>query len=118
MLLGALLILGFVPGPEMFQLEPDFVGGLFLVYMTSNLMLLFAGILAAPFFIRVLLIPKVHLIPAILILCCIGTFALQGSVFDLMVMLGFGLIGILFRLAKYPLAPIVLGLILGPILES
>ena len=118
MLLGALLILGFIPGPEMFLMQPDFVGGLFLVYMASNFMLLFAGILAAPLFIRVLLVPKVYLIPAILILCCIGTFALQGSVFDLMVMLGFGLIGILFRLAKYPLSPIVLGLILGPILEA
>ncbi len=117
-LLGALLILGFVPGPEMFRLEPEFVGGLFLIYLASNIMLLFAGILAAPFFIRVLLIPKVYLIPVILILCCIGTYALQGSVFDLMVMLGFGLIGILFRLAKYPLAPVVLGLILGPILEA
>lgn len=117
-LLGALLILGFVPGPEMFTLNPDFVGGLFLVYMTSNVMLLFAGIIAAPFFIRVLLIPKAYLIPGILILCCIGTFALQGSIFDLMVMFGFGLIGILFRLAKYPLAPVVLGLILGPILEA
>ncbi|MEL6564711.1 MAG: tripartite tricarboxylate transporter permease [Pseudomonadota bacterium] len=118
MLLGALLILGFIPGPEMFLMQPDFVGGLFLVYMASNVMLLFAGILAAPIFIRVLLIPKAYLIPAILILCCIGTFALQGSVFDLLVMLGFGLIGVLFRLAKYPLAPIVLGLILGPILEA
>ncbi len=117
-LLGALLILGFVPGPEMFTMNPEFVGGLFLVYMASNVMLLFAGILAAPLFIRVLLIPKLYLIPAVLILCCIGTFALQGSVFDLWVMLGFGLVGVLFRLAKYPLAPIVLGLILGPILEA
>jgi putative tricarboxylic transport membrane protein len=52
------------------------------------------------------------------LLCSIGTFALQASVFDLGVMLDFGFIGILFRAANYPLSPIVIGLILGPILEA
>ncbi|MDB6178217.1 tripartite tricarboxylate transporter permease [Paracoccus sp. Z330] len=118
MLLGAMLILGFVPGPLMFVQEPGFVGGIFLVYMLSNVFLLVAGIIAAPLFIRVLSIPKAYLIPAILILCCIGTFALQASVFDLLVMFAFGLVGMLFRLTGYPLSPVVLGLILGPILES
>lgn len=118
MLLGALLILGFVPGPILFEQEPQFVGGIFLVYMASNVFLLFAGILATPFFVYVLRIPKFYLIPIILILCSIGTFALQASVFDLMVMFGFGLVGILFRAANYPLAPIVIGIILGPILEN
>ncbi len=118
MLLGALLILGFVPGPILFEQEPEFVGGIFLVYMASNVFLLFAGILATPLFVYVLRIPKLYLIPIILILCSIGTFALQASVFDLMVMFAFGLIGILFRAANYPLAPIVIGLILGPILEN
>ncbi|MBG6154268.1 putative tricarboxylic transport membrane protein [Labrenzia sp. EL_159] len=118
MLLGALLILGFVPGPILFEQEPQFVGGIFLVYMASNVFLLIAGILATPFFVYVLRIPKFYLIPIILILCSIGTFALQASVFDLMVMFGFGLVGILFRAANYPLAPIVIGIILGPILEN
>lgn len=118
MLLGALLILGFVPGPILFEQEPEFIGGIFLVYMASNVMLLFAGILATPLFVYVLRIPKLYLIPIVLILCSIGTFALQASVFDLMVMFAFGLIGILFRAANYPLAPIVIGLILGSILES
>lgn len=118
MLLGALLILGFVPGPILFEQEPQFVGGIFLVYMASNVFLLIAGILATPLFVYVLRIPKFYLIPIILILCSIGTFALQASVFDLMVMLSFGLIGIMFRAANYPLAPIVIGLILGPILEN
>jgi len=118
MLLGALLILGFVPGPILFEQQPEFVGGIFLVYMASNIFLLIAGILATPFFVYVLRIPKFYLIPVILILCSIGTFALQASVFDLMVMFGFGLVGILFRAANFPLAPIVIGIILGPILES
>ncbi len=118
MLLGALLILGFVPGPILFEQEPEFVGGIFLVYMASNVFLLIAGILATPLFVYVLRIPKLYLIPVILILCTIGTFALQASVFDLMVMLAFGLIGIMFRAANIPLAPVVIGMILGPILEN
>ncbi len=118
MLLGALLILGLVPGPVMFEQQADIVGGIFMVYLASNVMLLIAGILATPVFVYVLRIPKLYLIPSVLLLCSIGTFALQASVFDLQVMLAFGLIGILFRAADYPLAPIVIGMILGPILET
>ena len=118
MLLGALLILGFVPGPILFEQQPELVGGIFLVYLTSNVFLLIAGIALTPFFVYVLRIPKFYLIPIVLLLCSIGTFALQASVFDLGVMLGFGLIGIFFRAANYPLSPIVIGLILGPILEA
>ena len=118
MLLGALLILGFIPGPAMFENNPDVVGGIFMVYLASNVFLLIAGIMATPIFVYVLRIPKVYLIPSILLLCSIGTFALQASVFDLQVMLVFGLIGILFRAADYPLAPVVIGMILGPILEA
>ncbi len=118
MLLGALLILGFVPGPILFEQQPEIVGGIFLVYLASNVFLLFAGILVTPVFVYVLRIPKFYLIPIVLLLCSIGTFALQASVFDLMVMLGFGLVGILFRATNYPLSPIVIGIILGPILEN
>ena len=118
MLLGALLILGFIPGPAMFETNPDVVGGIFMVYLASNVFLLVAGIVAAPLFVYVLRIPKVYLIPSILLLCSIGTFALQASVFDLYIMLTFGLIGIVFRAADYPLAPVVIGMILGPILEA
>ena len=118
MLLGALLILGFIPGPILFEQQPEIVSGLFMVYMASNVFLLIAGLLVTPLFVYVLRIPKFYLIPIVLLLCSIGTFALQASVFDLMVMLGFGLVGILFRATNYPLSPIVIGLILGPVLEN
>ncbi len=117
-LMGALLILGFFPGPTLFEHHQDIVGGVFLVYLSSNIFLLIIGILATPLFIYVLRIRKSFLIPIVLLLCAIGTFALQASVFDLWVMLAFGLVGILFRLAEYPLAPIVIGMILGPLLEN
>ncbi|MEM7565448.1 MAG: tripartite tricarboxylate transporter permease, partial [Pseudomonadota bacterium] len=117
-LIGALLILGFFPGPTLFEQQPEIVGGIFMVYLASNIFLLIAGILATPLFVYVLRIPKAYLIPIVLLLCCIGTYALQASVFDLFVMLGFGLVGILFRAANYPLSPIVIGIILGPLLEN
>ena len=117
-LLGALLILGFVPGPGLFEFNQDIVGGIFLVYLASNVMLLVVGIFAAPLFVYVMRVRKAFLIPTILLMCAVGTYALQASVFDLWVMLGFGLIGIIFRAAEFPLAPIVIGRILGPILEN
>ncbi len=117
-LIGALLILGFFPGPTLFEQQPEIVGGIFMVYLASNFFLFFIGILATPLFVYVLKIKKCFLIPIVLLLCCIGTYALQASVFDLWVMLGFGLVGILFRAASYPLAPVVIGIILGPLLEN
>ncbi|MCR9239191.1 MAG: tripartite tricarboxylate transporter permease [Alphaproteobacteria bacterium] len=117
-LIGALLILGYFPGPTLFEQQPEIVGGIFLVYLASNVFLLIAGILATPLFVYVLRVPKVFLIPTVLLLCSIGTYALQASVFDLFVMLGFGLVGILLRAASYPLAPVVIGIILGPLLEN
>ncbi len=116
--LAALIMLGFFPGPALFEQTPEIVGGIFLSYIAANIALLFLGILLTPVFVYVLRIPQSHLIPAILLLCALGTFALQASVFDLWAMLGFGLVGLLLRLANYPLAPIVIGTVLGPVLEN
>ena len=102
----------------MFEQQPEIVGGIFLVYLASNVFLLIIGILATPLFVYVLKLPKCFLIPIVLLLCSIGTYALQASIFDLWVMLGFGLVGIVLRAAKYPLAPVVIGIILGPLLEN
>lgn len=117
-LIGALLILGFFPGPTLFEQQPEIVGGIFAVYLASNVFLLVVGILTVPLFVFVLRLRKMHLVPMILLLCVVGTYALQASVFDLWVMLGFGLLGIVFRQAQIPLAPIVIGIILGPLLEN
>ncbi len=117
-LIGALLILGFFPGPTLFEQQPEIAGGIFLVYLASNVSLLIIGILMTPIFVYVLRVQKSYLIPTVLLLCAIGTFALQASVFDLWVMLGFGVVGIAFRAADYPLSPVVIGIILGPLLEN
>ncbi|MEC7764961.1 MAG: tripartite tricarboxylate transporter permease [Pseudomonadota bacterium] len=117
-LIGAMLILGFFPGPALFADQPEIAGGIFMVYLFSNVSLLLVGILMTPIFVWVLRLKKSYLIPVVLLLCAIGTFALQSSVFDLWVMMGFGLVGIVLRAAGYPLAPLVIGVILGPLLEN
>jgi putative tricarboxylic transport membrane protein len=117
-LLGALFLLGFFPGPELFRYNPDVAGGIFIAYMAGNLVLLFAGLLLAPFFGAVLKLRKAWLLPAVLLLSVMGTYSLQNSVFDLWVMLFFGVVGYLLRRAAFPLAPVIIGMILGPVLES
>ncbi|ENM5738406.1 tripartite tricarboxylate transporter permease [Vibrio mimicus] len=117
-LMSALMLLGLQPGPQLFALSGDVVGGVFLSYLLSNIFLLFLGLLMTPFFISMLKLKKSILLPIILILSILGTFALQSSVFDLWIMLTLGIVGYLLRQAEFPLAPIVIGFILGPIAEG
>jgi len=117
-LLAALFLLGFFPGPELFQYNADIAGGIFIAYLIGNVVLLIAGIVLVPFFGSVLKLPKAWLLPAVILLSTMGTYALQNSVFDLWVMLVFGAVGYLLRRANYPLAPIIIGMILGPVLEN
>ncbi|WP_185804002.1 tripartite tricarboxylate transporter permease [Pontivivens nitratireducens] len=117
-LLAALFLLGFFPGPELFQYNADIAGGIFIAYLIGNIVLLIAGIVLVPFFGSVLKLPKAWLLPAVILLSTMGTYALQNSVFDLWVMLVFGAVGYLLRRANYPLAPIIIGMILGPVLEN
>ncbi|HCQ65862.1 MAG TPA: tripartite tricarboxylate transporter protein TctA [Rhodobacteraceae bacterium] len=117
-LLGALFLLGFFPGPELFRYNPDVAGGIFIAYLMSNVVMLILGIVLVPFFGAVLKVPKAWLLPAVLLLSTMGVYALQNSVFNLWVMLFFGVLGYTMRKAHYPLSPIIIGMILGPVLEN
>ena len=116
-LMSVLLILGFFPGPQLFNSSPEIVSGIFYVYILSNIFLLGVGIFLAPLFASILRLREARLFPIVLLSCAIGTFAVQYSVFDLWAMLGFGVLGTLMRAANYPLAPVVIGVVLGPIAE-
>ena len=93
-------------------------GGIFLAYISSNFFLFILGIFFTPFFVSILRLKKNRLIPIILLIAAIGTFALQGSIFDLQMMMLFGLIGYLLRKNGFPLAPIIIARVLGPIVEE
>ena len=87
-------------------------------YLAANVFLLFLGILLTLVFVSVLKVKKKYLIPIVLLLSAVGVFALQSSTFDLWVMLGFGVLGYVLRRFDYPIAPIVIGMILGLIAEA
>lgn len=116
-LLGALLLAGLTPGPILFRDHPDVVGGMFLAFIFANFVLLIAGILLTPVFVSMIKIRKDRLIPLILLLCIVGTFAVQGSVFDLWIMFIFGAIGYIMRKNGFPLAPVIIARVLSPVLE-
>ncbi|PHR20628.1 MAG: tripartite tricarboxylate transporter protein TctA [Hoeflea sp.] len=117
-LMGALILFGFFPGPDLFRDSPDVAGGIFIAYIMANIMLLVLGIILAPIFGSVLKLRKAWLLPAVLLLSTLGTYSLQNSIFDLWVMLTFGVVGYVLRRAGYPLAPLIIGMILGGIMEA
>lgn len=117
-LLGALVIQGVQPGPLLFGDNPATVSAIFISLMIANVGLLLVGMFAARHFAKVLNVPRTLLYPAISVLCITGTYALRGSLFDVVVMFGAALIGFVFSRLDIPKAPLVLAVILGPILET
>jgi putative tricarboxylic transport membrane protein len=97
---------------------PRFVYDIVTMMMFATLGILFYGLTLTRFMIRVLQVPQTIIVPIILVLCTIGTFALAGRMFDVYVMVAFGLIGFVLRQYNYPMAPLVLGIVLGDLLEK
>ena len=118
LMLGALLVLNVVPGPTLFVKHPDVVWGLVASMYVSNLMLLILNLPLVGLFVRILYIPERVLLPLILAICVVGTYAVNFSVFDLLVMTALGLVAYYMRLNDYPLGPAVLGLVLGDLMEQ
>ena len=118
LLLGAMVLLGFYPGPDLFENNLDIVGGIFWAYLVANIVLLLLAMLIMPLFTSIVKIKKCYLMPIILLISVLSTFSLQGSFFDIYVMLCFGFIGYMLRRYGFPLSPIVIGFVLGPIGEK
>lgn len=116
-LLGGLMIHGLHPGPMLFKYNPDVVYSIFISVFVANIFMLIIMILGIRFFILVLKTPKKYLLPIILILCVVGSFALNNRIFDVWSLFIFGFIGFLLEKLKFPLTPVILGIILGPIIE-
>ncbi|WP_047382207.1 tripartite tricarboxylate transporter permease [Cetobacterium sp. ZWU0022] len=117
-LLGALIVQGLTPGPLLFEQNPEIVYGLFSAMILGNIVLLFVGLGGIKFYSRIVEIPKLLMIPSILILSTVGSYSMNNSLFDVAVTLGFGIIGYIMGKIKMPSSPIVLAVILGPMLET
>jgi putative tricarboxylic transport membrane protein len=117
-MLGALMLWGLRPGPLLFEKNPDLVWGLIASMYIGNVLLLILNLPLIGLWVRLLAVPPRILLPLILLFCFTGTYAVSGNPFDLWVMVVFGVIGFLLQRYGYPVAPIVLGLILGPMLET
>ena len=117
-LLAAMLIHGVRPGPLIMVEAPRFVYDVVAMMMFATLGILVYGLTLTRFMIRVLQVPQTIIVPIILVLCTIGTYALAGRLFDVWVMVAFGLIGFVLRTFGYPMAPLVLGIVLGDLLEK
>ena len=117
-LIGALMIHDVVPGPMLFQTHPEIVYGLFASLLLANLILLLLGLFGSRLWVGVTAIPKRILFPIILAAAVVGSYAVSNSMFDVICCLGFGLVGWVLRRHQYPVVPIVLGIVLGDVLEE
>ena len=117
-LMGGLIIQGLRPGPILFEQQMPFVSSIFISLFISVIFMLILGLAGARYFSRLITFPKKYLIPAILLFCLIGSYAINNSLFDVGVLIVSGLIGFVLRKLSFSVAPIILGLILGPIFES
>ena len=116
--IGALMIHGIAPGPLLFKNHGDLVNTIFLGFFVANFFMLIMGLLVAKYMSGVTLVPTGILTPMICILCVIGTYAIRNNLFDVWVMLMFGLGSYFLSKYKFSLIPFVLALILAPIAEK
>lgn len=118
LMLGALMIHGIAPGPQLMTDRPEMFWGLVMSFWIGNLLLVILNIPLIGIWVKLLTIPYHVLFPAILIFICIGVFSIHSSTFDIWTALIFGFIGYGFRRMNYPPTPLILGFVLGPLLEE
>ena len=116
-LLGALMIQGLTPGPTLIVERFDIVAMLLWLLIFANIAMLLAGLVGVKFFPYILRMPMKILMPIVSVLCITGGFAVNNSFFDAMMVIGIGICGFVLLKFGFPVPPIVLGLILGPIIE-
>ena len=117
-MLGGLLIWGLQPGPTLFVDQPDFVWGLIASMYLSNMVGFIIVLTTVPFWAAILRVPFSIIAPVILVVCAIGAYTVHNALLDISIMLLFGVIGYIFKKLSYPLAPLVLALVLGDMAES
>ena len=112
-LLGGLMIWGLQPGPMLFVEQKEFVWGLIASMYLGNIATLIVCLTCVPLFAAILMAPFSMIAPTVLIICSIGAYTINQSMFDVWLMLGFGVLGYILTKLKYPLAPLVLAIVIG-----
>jgi putative tricarboxylic transport membrane protein len=118
LMLGALILHGIIPGPALIEQHPAMFWGLVASFMIGNLMLVVLNLPLIGIWISILRIPYRILYPAILVFICIGVYSVRNSLFDIYLVLIFGFVGYGMRLLRFEPAPLLLGFILGPLMEQ
>ncbi|WP_167044015.1 tripartite tricarboxylate transporter permease [Salinibacterium sp. ZJ454] len=117
-LLGAFTIYGLQPGPLLFETQPTLVWGLLVSFFIGNVLLLILNLPLAPVFAQMLRIPYGYLYPIILLTSFIGAYSVSNNMFSVVLVLIFGIVGYIMKELDLPVAPLVLGLVLGPLFEK
>lgn len=117
-LLGALIALNVTPGPRLMIDEPQIFWGVIISMYIGNLILLVLNLPLIPYIAKILAVPRTFLIPFILFFTLMGAYIGQNNSTELLILVGMGFIATIFRFADYPLAPLLIGFILGPMLED
>ncbi|MCC5808837.1 MAG: tripartite tricarboxylate transporter permease [Ectothiorhodospiraceae bacterium] len=117
-LLGALMIHGIIPGPGLVNDQPTLFWGLIASFWIGNILLLILNIPLIGLWVKLLSIPYRVLYPAMLFLICVGVYSVRSNPFDVYTALAFGVIGYFMNVMRFPTAPVLLGFILGPLLEE
>jgi putative tricarboxylic transport membrane protein len=115
---GGLIIWGLQPGPLLFKEQPEFVWGLIASMYTGNIIGVLMVLAFVPFFAAILRIPFAILTPFIVVICAVGSYAVHNNMIDIWYMILFGVVGYAFKKLDYPLAPLVLALVLGDLAEN
>lgn len=117
-LIAALFIHGIRPGPMIMIEQPAFIYLIAVMLLFATLAILVFGLTLTPLFVSVLKVPNAYLMPIVFVLCVIGPYAISQRLFDVWVMAFFGVVGFLLRKMDYPMPPLVLGIILGTLLDK
>lgn len=117
-MMGALTLYNITPGPLLFQNQPDLVWGLIASLFIANIILIVMNVPMIKVFTRILSVPNWTLVPAIAIITSIGVYAVHATTFDLFLMIGIGVFGYILRKLDFPLSGVLLGFILGGLMES
>jgi len=117
-MLAGFMMWGIRPGPLLFQTKPDLVWGLISSKFIGNLILLLMNIFLIPLFVMILRVPYTILMCFIVIFAAVGAYTVNNNIFDVWMMLGFGVLGYIMKKLNYPIVPLVLALVLGNLAEN